>query len=549
MSTATLNSSNLLFSTAGGADESKLQSFSTHFAFAGPAGAARSVRGIAAPTTGDGAANRTYVDAADATATAARAVLTADLAAETTARTGADATHTTAIAANSAGLTQEATDRTAGDAAEATARTAAIAVETAARVAADATHTAGVAANAAATAQETTDRQAAVTSEAGTRASADTVLTNNLAQEVTDRAAGDSAETAARTAAISGEASTRAAAIAAASVADRSYADGILSSYSAGVHWKDSCRVVAGAALPASTFAGTTITGSANGALTVDGVALAAGDRLLVTKEVDKKSRGIYDVTTAGDGSNPFVLTRSSDADTADDFVGQATFIREGATGSDQAWILTSDGATPGVSDIDYSVFSTIGEFSAGSGINITAKVISIPASGVATSMLADDSCTADKLADGCIDDISKMGSDTVDTSQMVDGACTDAKCDFTHVQSVQATFTGNCTAQAFVSNSDERLKQHVKPHDDDQMLNRLCEVETFEYEFKTSPGVKRHGVIAQRLAEQMPELVREDSDKMLSVCYQDLIPALLSAVKSLSARYEQLEELYASMQ
>jgi hypothetical protein len=69
-------------------------------------------------------------------------------------------------------------------------------------------------------------------------------------------------------------------------------------------------------------------------------------------------------------------------------------------------------------------------------------------------------------------------------------------------------------------------------------------------YEFIAAAGQKRHGVIAQELTDNMPELVRmEGPEQMLAVCYQDMTACLVSAVQALSAKIEVLEELYAASQ
>ena len=84
---------------------------------------------------------------------------------------------------------------------------------------------------------------------------------------------------------------------------------------------KESVKIATTTALPAVTYAngasgvGATLTADANGALpSIDGVALAVADRLLVKNQVAGLQNGIYVVTALGDGSNPFVLTRSADA-------------------------------------------------------------------------------------------------------------------------------------------------------------------------------------------------------------------------------------------
>jgi hypothetical protein len=99
-----------------------------------------------------------------------------------------------------------------------------------------------------------------------------------------------------------------------------------------------SARVATAAALPTCTYAngslgvGATLTGDAFGALAaVDGITLSAGDRLVVKTQAADLQHGLYEVTTLGDGSTYFVLTRCVESDTAADLLyGQTVFITDG---------------------------------------------------------------------------------------------------------------------------------------------------------------------------------------------------------------------------
>jgi hypothetical protein len=75
------------------------------------------------------------------------------------------------------------------------------------------------------------------------------------------------------------------------------------------------------AALPACTAAGTgvgkTLTANAVGALTIDGVAPTVNQRILVKNQVKAADNGVYTLSTVGDGSTAFILTRATDFDTA----------------------------------------------------------------------------------------------------------------------------------------------------------------------------------------------------------------------------------------
>jgi hypothetical protein len=95
--------------------------------------------------------------------------------------------------------------------------------------------------------------------------------------------------------------------------------------------WKNSARAGTTAALPACTYSngssgvGATLTGNSNGALAAqDGITLLVNEFLLVKNQAITYQNGKYKVTTVGDGSNPFVLTRSVDFDSASEVTPQA---------------------------------------------------------------------------------------------------------------------------------------------------------------------------------------------------------------------------------
>jgi hypothetical protein len=74
-------------------------------------------------------------------------------------------------------------------------------------------------------------------------------------------------------------------------------------------------RLASVAALPACVAAGSgagkTLTASANGALSVDGQAVAARDILLIKDQVATANNGIYTVVQPGSGGTPFILIRT----------------------------------------------------------------------------------------------------------------------------------------------------------------------------------------------------------------------------------------------
>ncbi len=110
---------------------------------------------------------------------------------------------------------------------------------------------------------------------------------------------------------------------------------------------KTECAYATAAALPACTAAGTgvghTLTANANAALAVDGVTVAAADRILVKDQVAGDDNGIYVVTTVGDGSTAFVLTRATDFDAVGEMpYGANVFIRSGKANAGKTFVHTT---------------------------------------------------------------------------------------------------------------------------------------------------------------------------------------------------------------
>jgi hypothetical protein len=162
--------------------------------------------------------------------------------------------------------------------------------------------------------------------------------------------------------------------------ATKAYVDSVAQ----GLDVKASVVYATTAALSAYTFsatAGGTLTANASGALSVDGSTPSVADRILVKNETGANApyNGIYVVTTVGDGSTAFVLTRSTDANaSAEVTAGLFTFVEQGSTLADTGWVLTTNNPiTLNTTDLVFSQFSGAGTFTAGNGIDITGNVIS----------------------------------------------------------------------------------------------------------------------------------------------------------------------------
>lgn len=131
-----------------------------------------------------------------------------------------------------------------------------------------------------------------------------------------------------------------------------------------GLAWKDDARVRTIAALPSNTYdngtagVGATLTGTVNGALpSIDGIALSLTDRLLVNDEVAQANNGVYVVDQLGDGSEPYILTRATDSDDANDLKASMVPVAEGGTHADTIWQLKADNITVGTTALVYTQF------------------------------------------------------------------------------------------------------------------------------------------------------------------------------------------------
>lgn len=121
--------------------------------------------------------------------------------------------------------------------------------------------------------------------------------------------------------------------------------------------------VATAAALPACTYnngssgVGATLTGNANGLLTVDGHAVVLRDRVLVKDQAAQEQNGVYRVTQIGDSTHPFILTRAQDMDEQDTFSHRLLFIITGSTLAFTAWLCSSSAPVIGTDPVAFSFF------------------------------------------------------------------------------------------------------------------------------------------------------------------------------------------------
>ena len=128
---------------------------------------------------------------------------------------------------------------------------------------------------------------------------------------------------------------------------------------------------------------GATLTNnSTQAALSVDGQTMAAAERVLVKDQSTAAQNGIYTVTTVGDGSSNWVITRATDFDTATEITsGAFTFVETGTSLADSGWVMTTDGTvTVGTTSLAWSQFSGAGQITAGDGMTKSGNTLNVGA-------------------------------------------------------------------------------------------------------------------------------------------------------------------------
>lgn len=135
-----------------------------------------------------------------------------------------------------------------------------------------------------------------------------------------------------------------------------------------------------------SVRAATTANITLSGTQTIDGVAVIAGDRVLVKNQTTASENGIY-VVAAG------AWTRSADADTSSEVTpGMFTFVEEGTTNADSGWVLTTNGPiTLGTTALSFTQFSGAGQIDAGAGLSKTGNTINVGTASAARIVVNAD--------------------------------------------------------------------------------------------------------------------------------------------------------------
>ena len=193
------------------------------------------------------------------------------------------------------------------------------------------------------------------------------------------------------------------------SLANKAYVDQVAQ----GLDAKPSARAATTTNLTATYSNGTagvgaTLTNSGTqAAFAVDGVTPSVNDRILVKDQTAGAQNGIYVLSTAGDVSSNWVLTRATPEDQPAELSGGSfIFVEEGTANGDNGYVFTHTGApTFGTTALDVTQFSGAGQINAGaamsktgnqldvevddSSIEVNSDALRVKALGITNAMLA----------------------------------------------------------------------------------------------------------------------------------------------------------------
>jgi phage-related tail fiber protein len=144
-----------------------------------------------------------------------------------------------------------------------------------------------------------------------------------------------------------------------------------------GIDAKGSVHVASTGNIAVTTETATTLT-LTSALITMDGVTLAVGDRILLKDQTDGSQNGIYTYTSST------LLTRASDANSNVKVTpGMYAFVEEGTINADSGWLLTVNGTiTIGTTVLTFVQFSGAGQVTAGTGLTKNGNTLALATSG-----------------------------------------------------------------------------------------------------------------------------------------------------------------------
>lgn len=152
-------------------------------------------------------------------------------------------------------------------------------------------------------------------------------------------------------------------------------------------------NAVTGLSWKEAVVVGTTENITLSGAQTIDTVAVVAGDRVLVKNQTDKRTNGIYIVSSTA-------WTRATDADSGTELAKATVFIEKGSQGN-TGWTCSNTSITEWSTDIEFIQFSGSGSYTSGTGIDIIGNDINID--NTVVTLTGTQTLTNKTITDGIV--------------------------------------------------------------------------------------------------------------------------------------------------
>jgi hypothetical protein len=269
-----------------------------------------------------------------------------------------------------------------------------------------------------------------------------------------------------------------------------------VASLSSGLQIKGSVRVASTANFAATRTAGTAdasggngvgeiLTASANGALSIDGIAVSAGDRVLLKNQTDAKQNGIYTVTNAGGASAAAVLTRATDSDNSVDGEvreGLFTFTQEGTANARDGYVLLTEGSRAGeifqlgTDSLNFTQFTGAIPVAVGAGLTNYNDQIIVDFEAVAQKSNLDNFITStttnftnNTSALNSLDARLDAAEADIDAVELYGPRLTTAETDITAIKALNVTQTNNIADLTSVNGTQSAAIAAIETKNTDQ--------------------------------------------------------------------------------
>ena len=269
-----------------------------------------------------------------------------------------------------------------------------------------------------------------------------------------------------------------------------------VASLSSGLQIKGSVRVASTANFAATRTAGTAdasggfgvgeiLTASANGALSIDGITVSVGDRVLLKNQTDAKQNGIYTVTNTGGASAAAVLTRATDSDNSVDGEvreGLFTFTQDGTANARDGYVLLTEGSRAGeifqlgTDSLNFTQFTGAIPVTVGTGLTNYNDQIIVDFETVAQKSNLDNfitstttNFTSNTSALNSLDARLDAAEADIDAVELYGPRLTTAETDITAIKALNVTQTNNIADLTSVNGTQSAAIAAIEAKNTDQ--------------------------------------------------------------------------------